>query len=170
MGDSPNHDELSMSIIAVAAAQFLGSLAILLLPAVLLTDEIHLHRWYHAAYHPKSASFYVVLVALPICLSLFGIITSIGLVRRRVWARRVTLFFATIPTLICVVWLILHHPRAVGDSSLLVVGDLSNALAAYLLVVLAPISLWWWILFTGKSVRSQFSGRSSPSTQAQRSK
>jgi hypothetical protein len=170
MGDSPNRDEPSISIVAVAAVQFLGSLAILLLPAVLLTDEIHFHRWYPAAYQPKSAGFYVVLVALPICLSRFGVITSIGVVRQRVWARRVTLFFATIPTLICVLWLILHHPRAVGDSSLLVVGELSNALAAYLLVVLAPISLWWWILFTGKSVRSQFRGRSSFSSQAQISK
>jgi hypothetical protein len=167
MGDTPNYDEPSISVIAVAAVLFLGSLAILLLPAVLLTDEIHLHRWYPASYQPKSAGFYVVLVASPICLSLFGIITSIGLVRLREWARRVTLFFATVPLLICVLWLILHHPRAVGDSSLLVVGDLSNALAAYLSAILGPISLWWWILFTSKSVRSQFRERFSPPSQPQ---
>ena len=155
----------SNSIIAVAAVQFLGRLAILLLPAVLLTDEIHFHSWYPATYQPKSAAYYVLFVALPISLSLFGIITSIGLVRVREWARRVTLYFATIPTLICVLWLILHHLRAVGDA-LLVIGDLSNALAAYLLVILAPTSLWWWILFTRKSVRSQFREGSSPSLQA----
>jgi hypothetical protein len=156
----------SNSIKAVAAVQFLGSLAILLLPGLALTSEIRLHRWYPDTYQPKSADFYDVFVALPIFLSLFGIITSIGLVRLREWARRVTLYFPALPLLICALWLILHHPRALGDA-LLVIGDLSNAFAAILLVVLAPISLWWWILFRRKSVRSQFRERSSPSSHAQ---
>jgi hypothetical protein len=156
----------SSSIKAVAAVQFLGSLAILLLPGLLLTDEIHFHRWYPDTYQPKSAGFYEVYVVLPICLSLCGIITSIGLVRLREWARRVTLYFPAVPLLICALWLLLHHPRGVGDA-LLVIGDLSNVFAAILLVIMVPISLWWWILFTRKSVRSQFRERCSPSSLAQ---
>jgi hypothetical protein len=156
----------SNSIKAVAAVQFLGSLAVLLLPGLLLTDEIRLYRWYPNNYQPQSAHFYAVFVVLPICLSLFGIITSLGLVRLREWARRVTLYFPAVPLLICALWLILHHPRALDDSALLVIGDLSNWFAAVLLVILAPISLWWWVTFTRKSVRSQFRERSSLRAQA----
>lgn len=87
----------SNAIKAVATVQFLGSLAILLLPGLVLTDEIHLHRWYPDTYQPKSADFYYVFVALPICLSLFGIITSIGLFRLREWARQVRPTFLRSP-------------------------------------------------------------------------
>jgi hypothetical protein len=156
----------SVSIVAVAVVQFLGSLAILALPGLLLTDEIRLHRWYPHTYRPQPAEFYIVMVAFPICLILLGTITSIGLLRLREWARQVTLYFATLSPLICALWLILHHPPSVGGT-LLVVGDLSNAFAAYLLAILTPISLWWWILLTRKSVHSQFRRRPSPSSHAQ---
>lgn len=156
----------SNSIKAVAAVQLLGSLAILFLPGVLLTGEIRLHHWYPDTYPPKPAIFYELYVALPICLSLFGVLTSIGLGHLREWARRVTLYFPAGPLLTCVLWLILHHPRPLGDA-LLVVGDLSNAFAAFWLGILAPVSVWWWILFTRESVRSQFRQRPSPSSPAQ---
>jgi hypothetical protein len=156
----------SNSIKAVAAVQFLGSLAILLVPVLLLTDEIRLHRWSPRTYQPKPAVFYDLYVALPICLSLFGVATSIGLVRLREWARRVTLYFPAVSLLLCALWLILHHPRPLGDA-LFVAGDFTNAFAAILLVNLAPISLWWWILLTRESVRSQFRQISSPSSPAQ---
>lgn len=156
----------SKSIKAVAAVQFLGSLAILLIPGVLLTGEFRLHHWYPDTYQPKPAIFYELYVALPICLSLFGVITSIGLRRLQEWARRVTLYFPAVPLLICVLWLILHHPRPLGDA-LLVVGDFTSAFAAILLANLIPISLWWWILFTHESVRSQFRQRSSSLPQVQ---
>jgi hypothetical protein len=149
----------SDSIKAVAAVQILGSLAILLVPGVELTNEIRLHRWYPTIYQPQSAVFYVAMIALPICLSLFGIITAIGLLRLREWARRVTLYFPAVPLLVCGLWLMVHDARSPADSALLVVGDLSNVIAAGFLVILVPISLWWWILFTRKSVRSQFQGR-----------
>lgn len=130
----------------------------MLLPGVLLTDEIHFHRWYPDTYQPKSAGFYDAYVVLPIRLSSCGIITSIGLVRLQEWARQVTLCFPAVPLLTCALWLVLHHPRGVGDA-LLVIGDPTNAFATILLVIVAPISLWWWILFTRKNVRSQFRER-----------
>jgi hypothetical protein len=147
----------SGSIIAVAAVQLLGSLAVLVLSGLFLVDQLQLYRLrqYPRYYLFSQPALFVVLIVVPIFLCLLGTVTSIGLVRLREWARRVTLYFPTVPLLICALWLVLHHPRDVGGA-LLVIGDLSNAFAAYLLVILAPISLWWWILFTRKSVRSQF--------------
>ena len=159
----------SNSIRAAAAVQFLGSLGVMLFSALVLTSEMRLRRMYPASYQSQPARFYDVFVVLPISLSLFGIITSIGLVRVREWARRVTLCFATVSPLVCALWLKLHHPQSVGDA-MLVIGDISNAFAAIFLLILAPISLWWWILLTRQSVRTQFRGRSNPSSQAQISK
>jgi hypothetical protein len=156
----------SNSVRAAATVQFLGSLAGLIAPGLVWASEIQLRRLYPRSYQPQPARFYVVLVAVPICLCLLGIVTSIGVFHLREWARRVTLSWATVSTLVCALWLMLHHPRSVGDA-LLVIGDLSNAFAAILLMILAPISLWWWILLTRKSVRTQFRERSNPSSHAQ---
>jgi hypothetical protein len=148
----------SNSVRAAAAVQFLGSLAGLIAPGLVWASEIQLRRLNPRNYQPQPTRFYVVLVAVPICLCLLGVVTSIGVFHRREWARRVTLSWATVSTLVCALWLMLHHPRSMGDA-ILVIGDLSNAFAAILLVILAPISLWWWILFTRKSVRTQFRER-----------
>jgi hypothetical protein len=154
-GAEPDHSGPSGSIIAVAAVQFLGSLAALVPPGLVWASETQLQRLNPRNYQSQPTAFYVVLIAFPIGLSLLGIITSIGMFRLRQWARRLTLFFSTVPALVCALFLILHHPRAVHEA-IFVVGDLSNVFAGCLLAILAPISIWWWVLLTRKGVRSQF--------------
>ena len=146
----------SGSIVAVAAVQFLGSLATLVPPGLVWASEIQFRRLNPGNYQPQPTAFYVVLIAFPIGLSLLGIVASIGMFRLRQWARRLTLFFSTVPALVCALFLILHHARPPAQGAIFVIGDLSNVFAGCLLAILAPISIWWWILLTRKGVRSQF--------------
>ena len=150
----------SGSVIAVAAVQFLGSLAVLVPSGLFLTGEIRLRRLYPRNYQFLHPAVYVVLIAVPICFGLFGVATSIGLLRLRKWARRATLFLATVPVVGCALLVILHPPTVFppepGQGAMLVMGDIYLLAYKFLLAVLIPISIWWLILFTRPSVRSQF--------------
>jgi hypothetical protein len=116
----------SGSIVAVAAFQFLGSFAILVPRGLFLMDQLQLYRLRHYPryYLFSQRTVYVVLIVLPICLCLLGVVTSTALSRLREWARRVTRYFPTVPLLVCVLWLILHHPLGSNSatSGLPVVG------------------------------------------------
>ncbi len=82
--------------------------------------------------------------------SLAGIVASVGLLWLREWARKTTLWLATLPLLWCALFLILY------DSKLPKSYDIVRPIVETLLGILAPISIWWWVLFTRGYVRSQF--------------
>ena len=129
------------SIVAVAAVQFLGSLPFLYVCGIALWGTI----W--TTHDFANWPMLVVGFGLPFLFSLVAIVTSIGLLRLREWARRATLYLATLPVSGCALFLILHQqepydvPLFVGKASL---------------AILIPISIWWWVLFTRNTVRSQF--------------
>ncbi len=151
-------------VIPIAAIQFVVS-ALIWLPSglLLLNDAILYHRYAAAAAAPhalitlpkRSHPYYEVVVGLPLCLSVIGVLTGIGLLRLRSWARRVTLCMATVPAFACVAYLKLHHPKYVSDA-LFVVQDFTNVLAGCLLTILLPVSIWWWVFFMRADVRSRF--------------
>jgi len=115
-----------------------------------------------SAFHFLDPAFYVVFMILPTSFGLLGIDCAGGLLGLREWARKGTLFLATVPVLVCVL-LVLFHPSAVffspdpGQGAILAFGGgVYLALFVCLLVVLIPVSIWWQIMLTRESVRSQF--------------
>jgi len=98
---------------------------------------------------------------LPFCFSLLGVATSAGLFGMREWARKMAIFLSVAPVTICGLLLLLHpdaiFPPDVGAKyAILAVGDLGIVVYACMFVILIPVSVWWLILFTRKSVYSQF--------------
>jgi hypothetical protein len=89
----------------------------------------------------------LIFLGLPFLCSLVAVASSIGLLRLRGWARTMTLCLATLPVASCVLDLIFDHSP--GEWEILPVAKI-------LLAILAPVSIWWWALFTRLSVRSQF--------------
>jgi len=65
-----------------------------------------------SAFHFLDPAFYVVFMILPTSFGLLGIDCAGGLLGLREWARKGTLFLATVPVLVCVL-LVLFHPSAV---------------------------------------------------------
>ena len=89
----------------------------------------------------------LIYLGLPFLFSLVAVASSIGLLRLRGWARTMTLCLATLPVSSCVLDLILDHQPGVIEIV---------PVTKILLAILAPVSIWWWALFTRTSVRSQF--------------
>jgi hypothetical protein len=160
-------------MIAVPIAEFLGSVLALLVSLVFLQADIERYRmsekFVHiygpaSAFHFLDPAFYIVYMVLPMLFGLLGIVCACGLLGLREWARKGTLFLATVPVLVCVL-LVLFHPSAVfppdpGQGAILAFGGgVYLVLFVCLLVVLIPVSIWWQILLTRESVRSQFRRR-----------
>ena len=137
------------SIIAVAAVQFLGSLPFLYLCGIPLWGAV----W--VTHEIANSPILIVVLGLPFLFSLMAVVTSIGLLRLREWARRTTFYLATLPVFGCALFLILYHPRDVYGAPF-AVRDISHLVGKVLLAILIPVSIWWWVLFTRNKVRSQF--------------
>jgi len=150
----------SNSVFAVAVVQFFGSLAALVPSGLFLLEEVQLHDRHPTNYRLLHPAVYVVYIAVPICFGLLGIVTSIGLVRLREWARRSTLFLSIVPVIGCALLIIISPPSVFphpGQGAMLAMGG-GIYLLAYklLLAILIPISIRWLVLLTRESVRSQF--------------
>jgi hypothetical protein len=137
------------SILAVAAVQFLGSLPFLYLCGISLWGAV----W--VTHEIANSPMLIVVLGLSFLFSLMAVVTSIGLLRLREWARRATLSLATLPVFGCALFLILYHPRDVYGAPF-AVRDISHLVGKVLLAILIPVSIWWWVLFTRNKVRSQF--------------
>lgn len=156
--------------VTAAIVEFLGSVLALLVSLVFLQADIEQYRmsekFVHiygpsSAYHFLHPAVYIVYMILPMLFGLMGIVCACGLLGLREWARKGTLFLATVPVLVCVL-LVVFHPSAVfpsdpGQGAILAFGGgVYFALFVCLLVVLIPVSIWWQIMLTRESVRSQF--------------
>jgi len=156
--------------VAAAIVELLGSVLALLVSLVFLQADIDRYRSSEklvhiygsaSAFHFLDPAFYVVFMILPMSFGLLGIVCAGGLLGLREWARKGTLFLATVPVLVSVL-LVLFHPSAVfppdpGQGAILAFGGgVYLALFVCLLVVLIPVSIWWQIMLTRESVRSQF--------------
>jgi hypothetical protein len=138
----------------------MGSVLILLATVLMFTDAVESYR---IAGQPLSGIVNARLFAyavLPFCFSLLGVATSVGLFGLREWARKMAIFLSVAPVTICGLLLLLHpdaiFPRDV-KYAILSVGSMGIAVYAYMFMILIPVSVWWLVLFTRESVRSQFS-------------
>jgi len=142
----------SASILAVALVQFIGSAGILVAWSLFVWILIRFDRQY-PNHDVLPTGVWGAFIAVPMAFSLLGVITSVGLMRLREWARRRTILLSTLPLLGGVVLALLHPP------SLFPPGQISGIVLVvfvYILVFLTPISIWWLLVMTRKSVRSQF--------------
>jgi hypothetical protein len=155
----------SAQIVAVAVVQFAVSALVWAPSALLLLDDaITNYRYAAAAAAPHAAirlptrshEYYFVVIGVPLFLSLLGVVTGRDLLRMRNWARRTTLYMATVPVCGCALFLRLYRAKSVPEGAIFVIGDLTPVAVGALLVVLFPVSVWWWVLLTRKTVRSRF--------------
>jgi Sec-independent protein secretion pathway component TatC len=165
--DSPESTALKPppQIVAVAVVQFAVSALVWAPSGLLLSDDaIMYHRYAAAAAAPhsiillpiRSHEYYALVIGVPLCLSLLGAVTGRGLLRMRNWARRTTLYMATVPVCGGALFLRLYHAKSVPEGAIFVIGDFTPVIVGVLLVVLFPVSVWWWMLLTRKTVRSRF--------------
>jgi hypothetical protein len=160
------------SVIVVAVVEFLGSALAAFWSVVLLFGEISSYFQVKRAlenygpsapirYDVLNPLVYVMYIFFLLLIGLMGMASSIGLLRKREWARKWTILLATIPVSVCVLLVILR-PKALfppdpGNGALLVVGGgVYLVLFMYLLNFLIPISIWFRKVLTRESVRSQF--------------
>jgi hypothetical protein len=71
------------------------------------------------------------------------------------------IFLSVAPVMICGLLLLLRpdaifHPDIGLKYAILAVGDLGIVMYAYMFMILIPVSVWWLVLFTRKSMRLQF--------------
>jgi hypothetical protein len=133
--------------VAAAIVELLGSVLALLVSLVFLQADIDRYRSSEklvhlygsaSAFHFLDPAFYVVFMILPMSFGLLGIVCAGGLLGLREWARKGTLFLATVPVLVCVL-LVLFHPSTVfppdpGQGAILAFGGgVYLALFVYLL-------------------------------------
>ena len=144
----PRNNRASPSVIAVAVFQFLGSVPVLCISGYYLWGTVWFTPHEFARLPTRIFVRYFVFLVLPFLFSLVGAASSIGLLRLRGWARTLTLCLATLPISSYVLDLIFDHPLP-GEFDILPVPQIFVAISV-------PVSIWWWVLFTRPSVRSQF--------------
>jgi lysylphosphatidylglycerol synthetase-like protein (DUF2156 family) len=130
---------------AVAGFQFLVSaLGLILLARGVRIEFVQYSTEYT---HPPEVWYALggLLATIVVCA-----VSAIGLMRRRIWAKWLTLILATVPLCAVVVEKAIYrrHPGF----------DFTPALLGYAIWALVPISLWWWLVFTRKRVKAQFGG------------
>ena len=142
-----------------AAVLLTGSALILLASVWVFADAAESYR---DAGQPLSRIVNARVFAyavLPFCLSLLGVASTAGLFGLREWARKMAIFLSVAPVTICGLLLLLH-PDAIFPPdvqyAILAPGSMGIAVYAYMFMILIPVSVWWLILFTRDSVRSQF--------------
>jgi hypothetical protein len=162
----------SNSVTAVAVVEFIGSALAVFLSGTALLGEIQNYlQVKHAleTYGPSAPIrfeflhplVYVTYIFFPLAIGLLGMASSIGLLCMREWARKTTLFLATVPVSVYVLLVILR-PRALfppdpGQGAILAFGGgVYVVFLVCLLTVLIPVSIWFRKVITRESVRSQF--------------
>jgi hypothetical protein len=151
----------SPSIAWAAVFMLVGGLLFFLGSLLILVTAIQSYR---DAGRPISGMLNAGLLAyvvLPLSFSLLAVVASVGLFGLRQWACKVSIFLSVAPVTTCVL-LLLWRPEAVFPSNaglkyaILTVGSFGDVMYIYTTILLIPISIWWLILFTRPSVRSQF--------------
>lgn len=149
----------SASVVVVAGIQFLVSAAALIFWGLNLWGLVVSYRRYpsnHQRFEPEVWIFYI---AVPVGLALLGLVTSIGLLRLQEWARRCTIFLSIVPVSTYALLLIMRpsslFPPERGGG-IYAIGDVYLDIVGFLVAALAPISIWWLVLFTGPSLKARF--------------
>jgi hypothetical protein len=146
-------------VTAIAVVLLLGSLTVL---AAITADVVSAVDILRRSGQPLTSLLNArvdVLGVLPGIFSLLGLTAALGLLRQREWARRTTLYLATVPVTLYSLLVVLRpsflFPPDV-QGAILTIGDLGYAVCVYSVVGLVPITTWWVIVLTRVQVRAQF--------------
>jgi uncharacterized membrane protein len=131
----------TISIIAVAVFQIVASVFTLVMFERIVREFYFSDR----SSVPANAPFGLGTL---LGTALLEIITAIGLLRLKKWARQMSLCIATIPLCAFTIAATLRKPDPPWDWTALVLE-----LALWVLI---PVTIWWWIVFTRKRIRAQF--------------
>jgi hypothetical protein len=150
-----------LSVGLAAAVLFMGAFLILLATVLMFANAVESYRIAGQALSGIVNARLVAYAVVPLCFSLLGVATSVGLFGLREWARKLAIFLSVAPVTICGLLLLLRpvaifRPDEGSKYAILTVGDLGIAVYAYMFMILIPVSVWWLFLFTRESVRSQF--------------
>jgi hypothetical protein len=147
MNDQSSTGRPTFPVVSVAVFQFLIAALALLFFARGVRIAI---AEYSAEYAHPPARWYVFGTLLAIIL--VYAITATGLLLRQMWARWLTLVLATVPLCAVAVEKAIYK-RQPGF-------DFAPVFLEFAIWLLVPISIWWWLVFTRKSVKAQFASAS----------
>jgi hypothetical protein len=103
--------------------------------------------------------FVFATAILPPAFAILGLQTGAGLFRLSAWARKSALLWAAFSLALCM-YLLVSNPYEIlvidSDHWSSDLALLKQFLAQAFLIALAPVSIWWLILFTRASVKAQF--------------
>jgi hypothetical protein len=131
----------TISIIAVAVFQIAAGV----LTLVMFKRAVRIFYFSDQSSVPANLPF---MLCTLLGTALLEIITAIGLLRLKSWARQVSLCIATVPLCALAIAARLRKPHPPWD--------FAPPLLELALWVLIPVNIWWWIVFTRKRIRAQF--------------
>lgn len=144
------------AILLVAGCQLLGAILFLLACGIFLYEEVYLYHWTSQLLRNLATAVDIFFIILPLTFALVSLAVSFGLLFFREWARKATLVLSILPVLGVAV-LVLFQPTPVFPQS-----GIGYEIYVILLVLLAPLSIWWLLAMTSPTVRYQFNGTATP--------
>jgi len=159
--DTSSKPSASGSVIAAAVVAIAGSvLTILVFSLVLLSFAL-----VGSAQTPETPAFLKIaleiMFVLFLCVAIFGVVTGVGLIRLRNWARISALvwagvcsFFGAFGVLIVSIAPFPTPPNIPPQSM-----SIFRGVALFMYLVPLLIGVWWLILFNRKSIKAQFAGQ-----------
>ena len=85
-------------VLSIVAVLLLGAVPIFFGTGFLLVDELNNYQYTKHLLNSAADFFFI---AFPMSFALLAVVTSIGLVQLRAWARKLLIFLATVPVLGC---------------------------------------------------------------------
>jgi hypothetical protein len=134
----------TLPVIAVVVFQFL----IAALGLILFARSVRIEIVEYSVEYIHPPDLWYAFGGLLATIIIACAVSATGLLMRRIWARWLTLVLATVPLCAVVVEKAIYkrHPGF----------DFTPAFLEYAIWALVPISLWWWLVFTRRRVKTQF--------------
>jgi hypothetical protein len=106
--------------------------------------------------HDSSTAIFFLLVMVQIGFGLAGSVTSIGLLNLQERARSRAVFLSTAPVLLVAFALLIFAGGGNGRGAASMTALYAFIVCGCFFLILLPLSIWWFVLFTRGRTRSQF--------------
>lgn len=149
----------SSSVVAAAIVGILTSLFAILSAVAAIAGMTLLPAQSNAAAIPPFAKALAILImGLLACLAIFGIFTSVGVLRLKKWARISMLVWGAVMAAFCGIVLLFMSfaPLPEVPSNAQVSLPYFRVLIMFIYGIPTLIGIWWLLLFNQKSVKEQF--------------
>jgi hypothetical protein len=106
--------------------------------------------------HSLSTATLDFIAILQIVFGLLGIVTSIGLLYLQERARKAAIVLSIVPVSVIVLALFLFLAASTKNGAESLMAGFGFIVCGVVLVILLPLSIWWFALFSRDKVQSQF--------------